>query len=61
MAFDGLNSVKVPDSGRNRSWLGEKMTRLGLAGYPALRIVALAETVYRFKIVVRRLTCRFGG
>ena len=43
-AFDGLNSVKVPDSGRNRSWLGKTMTRLGLAGYPAMRIVALAET-----------------
>jgi Insertion element 4 transposase N-terminal/Transposase DDE domain len=44
VAFDGLNSVKVPDSGRNRSWLGKTMTRLGLAGYPAMRIVALAET-----------------
>ena len=44
VAFDGLNSVKVPDSGRNRSWLGKTVTRLGLAGYPALRIVALAET-----------------
>ena len=44
VAFDGLNSVKVPDSDRNRSWLGKKMTHLGIAGYPALRIVALAET-----------------
>jgi len=44
VAFDGLNSVKVPDSGRNRSWLGKKITQLGIAGYPALRIVALAET-----------------
>jgi Insertion element 4 transposase N-terminal/Transposase DDE domain len=44
VAFDGLNSVKVPDSDRNRSWLGKTMTRLGIAGYPALRIVALAET-----------------
>ena len=44
VAFDGLNSVKVPDSDRNRSWLGKKMTQLGIAGYPALRIVALAET-----------------
>ena len=44
VAFDGLNSVKVPDSDRNRSWLGKPMTRLGLAGYPAMRIVALAET-----------------
>ncbi len=46
-AFDGLNSVKVPDSDRNRSWMGKTMTRLGLAGYPAMRIVALAETGIR--------------
>ena len=44
VAFDGLNSVKVPDSDRNRSWMGKTMTRLGLAGYPAMRLVALAET-----------------
>ena len=44
VAFDGLNSVKVPDSDRNRSWLGKTMTHLGIAGYPAMRIVALAET-----------------
>jgi hypothetical protein len=44
VAVDGLNSVKVPDSDRNRSWLGKKITQLGIAGYPALRIVALAET-----------------
>ena len=37
VSFDGLNSVKVPDSGRNRSWLGKTMTCLGLAGYPAMR------------------------
>jgi transposase IS4-like protein/DDE family transposase len=44
VAFDGLNSVKVPDSDRNRSWLGKKVSRLGIAGYPAVRIAALAET-----------------
>ena len=44
VAFDGLNSVKVPDSDRNRSWLGKMRGRLGLAGYPTMRIVALAET-----------------
>jgi Insertion element 4 transposase N-terminal/Transposase DDE domain len=44
VAFDGLNSVKVPDSDRNQSWLGKTMTNLGLAGYPTMRIVALAET-----------------
>jgi Insertion element 4 transposase N-terminal len=44
VAFDGLNSVKVPDTSRNRAWLGKIRHRLGLAGYPALRIMALAET-----------------
>ena len=44
VALDGLNSVKVPDSDRNRSWMGKTITTLGLAGYPAMRIVALAET-----------------
>ena len=44
VAFDGLHSVHVPDSDRNRSWLGKLRNRLGLAGYPAMRIVALAET-----------------
>ena len=44
VASGGLNSVKVPGSDRNRSWLGKKITQLGIAGYPALRIVALAET-----------------
>src|SRR6266487_3191317 len=43
-ASGGLNPVKVPDSDRNRSWLGKTMTSLGLAGYPAMRIVALAGT-----------------
>src|ERR1700745_317678 len=31
VAFDGLNSVKVPDSDRNRCWLGELKNRPGLA------------------------------
>ena len=44
VAFDGLNSVKVPDTSRNQAWLGKIRHRLGLAGYPALRIMALAET-----------------
>jgi hypothetical protein len=44
VAFDGLNSVKVADTGRNRSWAGKIRHRLGLAGYPALRLMTLAET-----------------
>src|SRR6267154_1132484 len=44
VAFDGLNSLKVPDTPRNRAWAGKIRHRLGLAGYPALRVMALAET-----------------
>jgi hypothetical protein len=44
VAFDGLNSLKIPDTDRNRSWAGKIRHRLGLAGYPALRVMALAET-----------------
>src|SRR6266536_6160063 len=44
VAFDGLNSLKVPDTDRNRSWLGKIRHRLGMAGYPALRVMVLAET-----------------
>jgi hypothetical protein len=44
VAFDGLNSLKVPDTDRNRGWLGKIRYRLGMAGYPALRVMALAET-----------------
>ena len=44
VAFDGLNSLKVPDTGRNRSWIGRIRYRMGFAGYPTLRLMALAET-----------------
>ena len=44
VAFDGCNSVKIPDTERNRSWIGKIRYRMGLAGYPTLRVMALAET-----------------
>jgi Insertion element 4 transposase N-terminal len=44
VAVDGCNSVKAPDTGRNRWWLGRIRYRVGFAGYPALRLMALAET-----------------
>jgi hypothetical protein len=44
IAFDGLNSLKIPDTARNRAWAGKIRHRLGLAGYPALRVMTLAET-----------------
>jgi len=44
VAFDGCNSLKVPDTERNRYWLGRIRYRMGFAGYPTLRLMALAET-----------------
>lgn len=44
VAFDGLNSIKVPDTDRNHGWLGRIKYRLGWAGYPTLRLMTLVET-----------------
>jgi hypothetical protein len=44
VAFDGCNSLKVPDTDRNRSWLGRIRYRMGFAGYPTLRLMTLIET-----------------
>jgi Insertion element 4 transposase N-terminal len=34
VAFDGCVSFKVPDTDRNRSWLGKLKASLGVTGYP---------------------------
>ena len=34
----------MPDTGRNRSWIGRIRYRQGFAGYPTLRLMGLAET-----------------
>ena len=44
VAFDGCSSLHVPDTARNRAWLGRIRYPNGFAGYPALRLLALAET-----------------
>jgi Insertion element 4 transposase N-terminal/Transposase DDE domain len=44
VAFDGCMSLKVPDTDRNRSWLGRIRYRMGWAGYPTLRLMTLVET-----------------
>lgn len=44
VAFDGCNSLKVPDSDRNRCWLGRIRYRMGFAGYPTVRLMTLTET-----------------
>jgi Insertion element 4 transposase N-terminal/Transposase DDE domain len=44
VAFDGCNSLKVPDTDRNRCWIGRIRYRMGWAGYPTLRLMTLTET-----------------
>jgi hypothetical protein len=36
VAFDGLNSLKVPDTDRNRSWIERIRYRMGLLAVTAL-------------------------
>ncbi len=44
VAFDGCTSIKVPDTGRNRGWLGKMKAALGVTGYPAVELMTLVET-----------------
>ena len=44
VAFDGCNSLRVPDTERNQCWLGRIRYRMGFAGYPTIRLMALIET-----------------
>jgi hypothetical protein len=44
VAFDGCRSIRVPDTDRNRSWLGRITYRMGWAAYPTLRLMTLVET-----------------
>src|ERR1700735_356557 len=44
VAFDGINSLKIPDTERNRCWIGRIWYRLAFAGYPTLRLMCLVET-----------------
>jgi hypothetical protein len=44
VAFDGCTSVKVPDTARNRAWLGKMNASLGVTGYPVVQLMTLVET-----------------
>ena len=44
VAFDGCRSVKVPDTERNRAWLGKMNAALGVTGYPVIQLMTLCET-----------------
>ena len=44
VAFDGCKSLKVPDTCRNRGWLGKMKASLGETGYPVIQLMTLVET-----------------
>ena len=44
VAFDGCKSLKVPDTRRNRAWLGKMKASLGETGYPVIQLMTLVET-----------------
>jgi hypothetical protein len=44
VAFDGCRTVKVPDTERNRDWLGKMNAALGVTGYPVIQLMTLVET-----------------
>ena len=44
VAFDGCVSFKVPDTDRNRCWLGKLNAALGTTGYPVVKLMTLVET-----------------
>lgn len=44
VAFDGCRTIKVPDTDRNRGWLGKMNAALGETGYPVIQLMTLVET-----------------
>jgi hypothetical protein len=44
VAFDGCKTIKVPDTPRNRAWLGKMNAALGQTGYPVIQLMTLVET-----------------
>jgi hypothetical protein len=44
VAFDGCRSIKVPDTPRNRGWLGKMNAAFRVTGYPVIQLMTLCET-----------------
>jgi Insertion element 4 transposase N-terminal len=44
VSFDGCKTIKVPDTERNRAWLGKMNAALGETGYPVIQLMTLVET-----------------
>ena len=44
VSFDGCKTIKVPDTPRNRAWLGKMNAANGETGYPVIQLMTLVET-----------------
>jgi Insertion element 4 transposase N-terminal/Transposase DDE domain len=44
VSFDGCKTIKVPDTPRNRAWLGKMNAAPGETGYPVIQLMTLVET-----------------
>jgi hypothetical protein len=44
VSFDGCRTIKVPDTKRNRAWLGKMNAANGETGYPVIALMTLVET-----------------
>jgi hypothetical protein len=44
VSFDGCKTIKVPDTPRNRGWLGKMNAVNGETGYPVIQLMTLVET-----------------
>ena len=44
VSFDGCKTIKVPDTVRNRGWLGKMRAVNGETGYPVIALMTLVET-----------------
>jgi hypothetical protein len=44
VASGGCRTIKVPDTPRNRGWLGKMNAARGVTGYPVIQLMTLCET-----------------
>jgi len=60
VSFDGCKSVRVPDTEKNRRWLGKQKALNGETGYPSLMLMTLVETGTRALIGAVFGSCSTG-
>jgi Insertion element 4 transposase N-terminal/Transposase DDE domain len=60
VSFDGCKSIRVPDTEKNRRWLGKQNAKNGETGYPSLMLMTLVETGTRALIGAVFGSCSTG-